>query len=120
MSTLAGKSILVVEDEALLAMMVAEFLENSGATVVGPAATLDKGLALARDGRIDVGLLDVNIRGERIDPIAAVLFSRGIPIVFTTGYGKRPPGPWLNAPIIDKPFAEETVLRAIKQALQAD
>jgi hypothetical protein len=49
-----------------------------------------------------------------------MLFSRGIPIVFTTGYGKRPPGPWLNAPTIDKPFAKETVLRAIKQALLAD
>ena len=120
MSPLAGKRILVVEDEALLATMVAEILEGGGATIVGPAATLKKGLILAADGRIDVALLDVNLRGESIDPIATMLFSRGTAIVFATGYGERPAGPWTNAPMIGKPFTEADLLRAIGQALNDD
>jgi CheY-like chemotaxis protein len=120
MSPLAGKRILVVEDEALLATMVADILECLGATIVGPAATLKKGLMLAEHGQIDVALLDVNLRGEGIDPVADMLFSRGTPIVFATGYGERPAGPWTNAPIIGKPFVEAELLRAIRQALSDD
>jgi CheY-like chemotaxis protein len=119
MNLLAGKRILVVEDEALLATMVAEILEGGGATVVGPAATLKRGLILAEDGRIDVAVLDVNLRGERSDPIATMLFSRGTAIVFATGYGKRPAGPWTNAPMIGKPFTDADLLSAIRQALHS-
>ena len=120
MTSLAGKRILIVEDEALLATMVADILECGGATIVGPASTLKKGLILAERGQIDVALLNVNLRGESIDPIADMLFSRGTPIVFATGYGERPAGPWTRAPIIGKPFTDADLLRAIRQALQYD
>ena len=120
MSPLAGKRILIVEDEALLATMVAEILEGSGATIVGPAVSLKKGLMLAEAGCLDVAVLDVNLRGESIEAIATILFSRGTPIVFATGYGERPAGPWDNAPIIGKPFLEADLLRAIRQALSDD
>lgn len=107
MKKLTGKRILVVEDEALVAAMVADMLEELGAEVVGPAGTLNEGLQLARVKPIDVAVLDVNLRGERIDPIADVLDGRGIPFVFATGYGAAPAGPWAGAPTIDKPYATE-------------
>ncbi len=100
-----------------MATMAAEILEDGGATIVGLATSLRKGLLLAQAGSIDLALLDVNLRGESIDPIARLLFSRGTPIVFATGYGERPAGPWLDAPIIGKPFTGSELLRAIRQAL---
>ena len=106
-----------MEDEALLAVMVAELLESAGATIVGPAATLQRARVLAESGNIDLALLDVNLRGEKIDPIAALLFARATPIVFVTGYGEAPAGPWTAAPVIGKPFAEAELLCAIRQAL---
>jgi DNA-binding response OmpR family regulator len=72
MSPLGGKRILIVEDEALLATMVAEILERSGATIVGPAVSLKKGLMLAEAERLDVAVLDVTASCGKAE-------SRGIP-----------------------------------------
>ena len=120
MSDLAGKRILIVEDEALLAVMVADILEGQEAIFVGPAATVRKALILAEDGCIDIALLDVNLRGENIVPIAHLLYTRGTPIVFVTGYGKSPTGPWIDAPVIGKPFTEADLLGAIQQAFKTN
>ncbi len=71
MSLVAGKRILVVEDEGLVSAMVEDMLTELGATVVGTAATIAKGLHLARTtADIDAAVLDVNVRAERIDPVA--------------------------------------------------
>ncbi len=72
---------------------------------------------LAESGNIDLALLDVNFRGEKIDPIAALLFARATPIVFVTGYGEAPVGPCTAAPVIGKPYAAAEILCAIRQAL---
>jgi CheY-like chemotaxis protein len=104
---------MVVEDEALVATMVADMLEELGGLVVGPAVTLAEGLALAETAEIDVAVLDVNLRGQRVDPVAEMLQKRGIPFVFATGYGGGPGGRWADAPTIDKPYAIDGLARIL-------
>jgi CheY-like chemotaxis protein len=100
---LVGKRILLVEDEPLIATMVVEMLVGLGATVAGPATTLEAGLVLAGAAEIDAAVLDINLRGKRIDPIADVLDARGIPVVFATGYGMAAGADRPDAAVIDKP-----------------
>ena len=88
MTALAGKRILVVEDEAMVAAMVEDMLVDLGATVVGPAGSVAKGLDLARNAVLDGAVLDVNLRGERVDAVAALLRERRVPLVFASGYGE--------------------------------
>lgn len=117
MIELEGKRILIVEDEALVAAMVADMLEELGAVVVGPAGTLDKGLELAREAEIDAAVLDVNLRGERVDPVAEVLAKRGIGFVFATGYGAAPAGRWADTRTIDKPYAVDKLAELLRSVM---
>jgi CheY-like chemotaxis protein len=86
MSALAGKCILVVEDESIVAGMLDDLLSDRGVHVVGPAKTLALAVELADSARIDCALLDVNLNGERSLPVAHILARRGIPYVLATGY----------------------------------
>lgn len=102
---LAGKRILLVEDEFIVATMAEDMLSELGATVVGPATSLARGLALAENEEIDAAVLDINIQGTTVDPVADILSRRGIPFIFATGYGR----PALRdrsqqAPLLDKPY----------------
>ncbi len=87
MSGLAGKRILVIEDEGIIAAMIEDMLTELGAVVVGPVGTLAKGVELAGRAAIDAAMLDVNIRSEKIDPVVETLRGRGVPFVLATGYG---------------------------------
>ena len=102
---LRGLTILVVEDTALVADLVAEVLQEAGCRVVGPAARLDQGLALAATAGLAGALLDVNLAGERCFPIAEALAARGVPFAFLTGYGEQmlPPA-YRDVPRLTKPF----------------
>ena len=116
---LRGKRILVVEDEPLVAMMIEDILLGAGAEIVGPAATLANALELV-DQPIDAALLDVNLAGERVYPVARRLLHRGIPFVFATGYG-GPDEEWGNMPnILEKPYSRGDVIAALEQALGLD
>jgi CheY-like chemotaxis protein len=117
-NALNDKKILVVEDEALIAEMVVDMLVGLGATVIGPATTLAKGLSLAGSEDIDAAVLDINLRGERIDPIAEVLQARGIPMLFATGYGMAADADRRGAPVIDKPYTQETLGSALIRAMR--
>ena len=117
MNALAGKRILLVEDEVLIAEMVVDMLVGLGATVIGPATTLEKGLALAGSEEIDAAVLDVNLRGQRIDPIADMLTARGIPVLFATGYGMAAGANRQDAPVIDKPYSQERLASALVRAM---
>jgi CheY-like chemotaxis protein len=110
---LVGKRILLVEDEPLIATMVVEMLVGLGATVAGPATTLEAGLVLAGAAEIDAAVLDINLRGKRIDPIADVLDARGIPVVFATGYGMAAGADRPDAAVIDKPYTQERLASAL-------
>lgn len=118
MPTLLGKRVLVLEDEAMIAAMVEEMLADLGAVVVGPAGTIERGLSLAHEEQLDAALLDVNIRSTRVDPVAAVLVSRGIPIVFATGYGQSAVDRSTQAPILEKPYTQEKLASALNEALR--
>lgn len=85
---LAGKRVLVVEDELLVAMLVEDILADAGCIVVGPFARVPEALAAARTALVDVALLDVNVAGETVFPVAHVLEGRGVPFLFVTGYGQ--------------------------------
>ncbi len=119
MPWLKGKRILVVEDEALIAVMVEDMLSELGSTVVGPAATIEQALALARSEDIDGAVLDVNVRGERIDPVAEALAGRGVPMLFATGYGEVRLASGVPVTVIDKPYTQEKLARGLASAMSA-
>ena len=79
--------ILVVEDEAMIAMLVEEMVLDFGSEVVGPAAKMEEALRLASDASLDAAILDVNVGGAVVYPVADLLRARGVPIIFATGYG---------------------------------
>jgi DNA-binding response OmpR family regulator len=117
LSGLAGKRILVVEDEALIAELVADMLLDLGARVVGPAYSLKKAMELATVEEIDGAVLDVNIRSERVDPVAEVLRQRTVPMVFATGNGDMIAGLADGAPVLEKPYTQEKLGDALSKAL---
>ncbi len=100
-----GRKVLVVEDEALVAMLVEDALLDAGFGVLGPAATVGEALLLLDRERPDAVVLDLNLAGENSSPVADVLAKRGIPYVIATGYGAAglPPG-HRNAKVLAKPY----------------
>lgn len=79
--------VLVVEDEMMIALMIEQALEDVGCDLVGPVSKLNIAMTMARDEPIDAAFLDINIRGDEIYPVAEILGNRGIPYVFSSGYG---------------------------------
>ncbi len=110
--------ILLVEDEALVAMMITDMVEDFGHKVVASAARLADALTLARQADIDLAILDLNLNGERTFPVAEALKARGVTVVFSTGYGADALGPeWASATVLSKPFQpgdlEAILMRAV-------
>jgi len=115
---LKGLRLLVVEDETLVAMLVEDFLTDLGCVVVDVAGTLEQGLAAASSGAIDGAILDVNLGGAKVFPIADVLAERGVRFVFATGYGPGGVEPrYADRAIIAKPFRREALERVLTDAL---
>src|SRR6185295_15398151 len=85
--SLAGLRVLVVEDEMMVSMLIEDMLSDLGCTVVGPASRLDEALELAKADGIDCAVLDVNLGGQPIFPLADLLRQMGRPFAFATGYG---------------------------------
>jgi DNA-binding response OmpR family regulator len=105
MMAVEGRKILVVEDEALVAMLVEDALRDAGFTVLGPAATVEEARALLDREWPDAVVLDLNLAGETSTPVADLLAARGIPYVIATGYGASglPPG-HQDAMVLAKPY----------------
>jgi DNA-binding response OmpR family regulator len=120
-SSLDGTHVLVVEDELLVAMMIEDALHLAGCVVVGPVGDLPKALEAAREEAIDIALLDVNLAGKRVFPVAAVLAERSVPYVFMTGYGRGMlPAEHASRPTIGKPFKLRDLTDKLSAALRAD
>jgi DNA-binding response OmpR family regulator len=82
-------NVLIVEDEFLIAMHLENLLTEMGHRVVGTAVSLDEATKLARDGKIDIAVLDINLAGIQSFPVADILHERGIAFVFASGYGSE-------------------------------
>ena len=80
-------SVLLVEDEALIRMMIAEMIEELGHSVGGEAGNIADALRLAQAATFEFAILDINLAGARIDPVAEIISSRGVPFTFASGYG---------------------------------
>ena len=120
-NALQGRRVLVIEDESLVAMLLETILEDMGCTVVGPESNIDDGLiAATTEASLDAALLDVNVAGREVFPVAEALRARGVPFVFSTGYGEAGlEDQWRGRPTLQKPFTEAAVEQAIRQALGA-
>ncbi len=113
-----GRRILIVEDAVLLALELEAGLTEAGARVVGTAADVDEALQLA-DTSFDVAVLDANLNGASVTPVAAALSARGKPFIFATGYGDAAPAPeGFDAPVVRKPYNVAQIAAAVASALE--
>jgi PAS domain S-box-containing protein len=111
---LAGKRLLVVEDEALVALDIVAALEGAGADVVATAGTAKEALHIIDTASLDAALLDANLRGRPVDEIAAALVARNIPFLFVTGYGLESlPKAFAKTAMISKPFSQKQLVAAV-------
>jgi CheY-like chemotaxis protein len=114
----AAKRILVVEDELMIRMLLEDMLGELGYTVAAEAARIDEALEAAKTADFDVAILDVNLNGQTIAPVAEVLAARGTPFVFATGYGERGlPEAYRDRPTLKKPFQMDGLSRMLESAL---
>lgn len=109
---LRGKRVLIVEDAVLLALELETGLSDAGAQVVGPAYELAEAMSLLA-GPIDAAVLDANLNGLAVTPVAEALAARGVPFVFATGYGDSGAPMGFDAPIIRKPYDVTQVAAAV-------
>lgn len=116
---LAGKRVLVVEDELLVALLMEDMLAEAGCIVVGPFARVGAALAAARVEAVDVALLDVNVAGEKVFPVANALEERGVPFIFVTGYAQAAlPKDRPNWEAWTKPFFAEQLAQRLAQKVK--
>src|SRR5215218_6267273 len=115
------RRVFVVEDEALVAMLIEDMILDSGDEMVGSACRLSDALVLARDTQADVALLDINLGGALAYPVADVLRQRGVPIVFTSGYGSAGLiDRFQDCPMLDKPFDQPSLEKAIHTVVKSN
>jgi len=115
---LSGLQILVVEDEAPIALQLEDMLTELGATVIGPASRVRQALQLLEEQPADAAVLDLNIAGELVYPVAEVLETKGVPYIFATGYGiSGLSEPYRSRAVLQKPFSRRELLRAIQEVL---
>ncbi len=116
--------ILVVEDDVLVSMLVEDGLRGAGAAVLGPVPTVGDALRLVEaavaDGGIGAAVLDINLDGRHVAPVADRLAALGVPFLFATGYGEGcDTGGHGAAPTLDKPFGAETLVAAVASLASA-
>ena len=116
-ASLEGIRVLLVEDEYLVASLIEEILEIAGCIVTGPIPRLAQAVDAADRETCDAAVLDVNLAGERIYPVADILSRRNIPFVFVTGYGVLP-GEYANRPRLCKPFKMADLLDTLSDIVK--
>ena len=114
-----SRSVLIVEDDSLIAMELAAALEDAGWEIVGPALSLREGLALIKDGPpLDAAILDVNLAGRAVYPLAEAVRARDVPFVFCTGYEMvDTAGRFLDVPVLRKPVNIDLLCRELAALL---
>jgi CheY-like chemotaxis protein len=111
-------SVFLVEDETLIRMMIAGMIEELGHTVVAEAANIANAMRLAETADFEIAILDINVGGDRIEPVAEIIDGRHLPFVFASGYGAAGlPARFHNRPVLQKPFLADRLEQAIQLAL---
>ena len=115
---LRGLRVLLVEDEFLVALELEGMLQSLGGEVIGPVGSLDRAVAVAREAALDMAVLDVNVGGRLVTPVADVLAARAIPFVFCTGYDAASlPRPHAATPVLMKPCQAHELRNALLSVL---
>ncbi|NUA99181.1 response regulator [Azospirillum melinis] len=113
-SPLSGLTVLIIEDEPLIALSLEDVLTDNGAVCIGPIGSIGSALEMIAMHRFDIALVDINLRGERIDPVADRLSATGVPFLFTTGYGEEArPKAHRHRPVIAKPYSDAEIITAL-------
>jgi CheY-like chemotaxis protein len=115
-----GCSVFLVEDEVMIRMMVADMLEELGYSVAAEAGEISEALRLVQSTEFDLAILDVNVNGKVITPVAELIKERGRPFIFATGYGSSGlPVEYRDRPALQKPFQLETLAQMIDSTLKS-
>jgi CheY-like chemotaxis protein len=115
-----GRRIFVVEDEFLIRMLLEDMLTDLGYDLVGMAGRVDEAAEMAQTKDFDLAILDVNLDGQDVYPVADLIGKRGLPFMFVTGYGGRGlPDNYRNRPTLQKPFQLDELKRMLAQLLPA-
>ena len=116
-TTLEGVKVLVVEDETIVAMLLEQMLEELDCQVAGVAGQLNLAMEMARTVDAEVAILDLNLSGQRVDPVAEILAGRNVPFIFASGYGEDGLAPeWRGRPVLPKPFRLDQLKDALDSA----
>jgi DNA-binding NtrC family response regulator len=116
----AAPRLLVVEDEYLIRMLLEDMLDELGYGVAAAVGSLAEAREHASNGSFDGAILDVNVDGQEIFPVAEILSERGVPFVFVTGYGEGSlPEAFRNRPALQKPFQADRLKTTLQNLLPA-
>ena len=117
MADAAGLKVFVVEDETIVAMLLEQMLEELDCEVAGVAGQLSLAMELAHSVDANVAILDLNLSGQRVDPVAQILADRQMPFIFASGYGEDGLAPeWRGRPVLPKPFRLDQLKDALESA----
>jgi CheY-like chemotaxis protein len=118
----AGRQLLIVEDELLIALELKHIVEQLGGIVVGPAGSVEGALQLLADTTPNAALLDANLRGRRVTPVAQACRDRSVPFALVTGYGRLELEEELlqSAPRARKPFDSRAIHKVLALMLKGD
>ena len=112
-------SVFLVEDEAIVRMMIAGMVAELGHDVVAEAGNITDALKLAKTADFGIAILDINVGGQRIEPVAEILHDRHVPFVFASGYGAAGlPERYRDRTVLQKPFPIKQLADAITVAIQ--
>lgn len=115
---LSGLRVLVVEDEMMILMIIEDMLADLGCESVTAAATVDQALALIDTQAFDAAMLDMNLNGIKSHSVADALTTRGVPFVFSTGYGGHDMRDgYRDRPVLTKPFPYEELVEMLTRLL---
>ena len=115
-----SRTILIVEDEPLISMMLEDFLDSLGHRIVGTAESVEDALSKVEQGGFDIAIVDVHLKGEHVWPVADRLKEKGIPFVLATGgHTTPPPADHADATVLSKPYTIDAIEPALDAACAA-
>jgi CheY-like chemotaxis protein len=118
---LTGQHVLIVEDEYFLAQDLVDYFQDLGVQVLGPAASVSEALRLLDSTEVQGAILDVNLRGERVYPVADVLRQRHVPFVFASGYGgELEPRAYADVPRCIKPVDFSVLAKTLVEQMDGE